>query len=65
MSQPSSNSPQQIIQAPCTGVLVQLTIKSGINPQTFMPHMPAEVWLKSAGGELRAIGPCSANFNAF
>jgi predicted RNase H-like HicB family nuclease len=43
MSQPSSNSPEQIIQVPCTGVLVQLTIKSGINPQTLMPHMPAEV----------------------
>jgi len=43
MSQPTSNPAQQIIQVPCTGVLVQLTIKPSIKPQTFMPHMPAEV----------------------
>jgi hypothetical protein len=43
MSQPTSNPAQQILQVPCTGVLVQLTIKSGINPQMVMPHMPAEV----------------------
>jgi hypothetical protein len=43
MSDPVSNPAQQIVQVPCTGVLVQLTIKSGINPQTVMPHLPAEV----------------------
>ncbi len=43
MSQPTSNPGQQILQVPCTGVLVQLTLKPGINPQTVMPHMPTEV----------------------
>jgi hypothetical protein len=43
MSQPTSNPARQIIQVPCTGVLVQLTIKPGVNPQMFMPHMPEEV----------------------
>jgi len=43
MSQPNSDPMQQILQVPCTGVLVQLTIKQAIAPQTVMPHMPAEV----------------------
>ncbi len=43
MSQPTSNPAQLIAQVPCTGVLAQLTLKSGINPPTLMAHMPAEV----------------------
>ncbi len=43
MSQPEPNSAQQLLQVPCTGVLVQLTIKPGIGPQTLMSHMPREV----------------------
>jgi hypothetical protein len=43
MSQPISNPAPPMLQVPCTGVLVQLTIKQAISPQSVMPHMPAEV----------------------
>jgi hypothetical protein len=43
MSQPTSNPARQILQVSCSAVLVQLTLKSDVNPQTAMPHMPAEV----------------------
>jgi muconolactone delta-isomerase len=43
MNQPATNPAQQLLQVPCTGVLVQLTVKPGINPQALMPLMPREV----------------------
>ncbi len=43
MTEPIPNPALQVLPVPCTGVLVQLTIKAGINPQTVMLHLPAEV----------------------
>jgi hypothetical protein len=43
MNQPTPDPAQQLLQIPCTGILVQLTIKPGVHPQAFMPHMQAEV----------------------
>ncbi len=43
MSQPINNPSPPTLQVPCTGVLVQLTIKQALNPQSVMPHMLAEV----------------------
>ncbi len=36
-------TPQQMLNTPCTTVLVELTIRAGIDPQRVMPHMAEEV----------------------
>jgi hypothetical protein len=43
MTAAAHNAAPQILQVPCTGVLVQLAIKLTLNPQSVMPHMPKEV----------------------
>jgi len=42
VNQPARTTPQ-MLRGACTNVLVQLTVKSAIDPQRVMPHMPAEI----------------------